>query len=188
MPLKTTGIPEDARVVPIPGDGACLFSACFLLLYYEWTGKVADPSSKRFRTAVQRLREETVEYVMQHADWPIGGVRGNSSGREHVAMEYVADPECPEIRDLESYGEHMAKRETFGGQTELQALSGLLNVGIMVHPSGDVEQREIGIYFCSRAAARDVARRLNVGRRPILHILYDEQAQHYSAIISGRPK
>ena len=162
------------------------FLQCFCVSTTIAPGKVADPSSKRFRIAVQRLREETVAYVMQHADWPLGGVRGNVSGRDSVDMEYVADPDSPEIQNLESYQEHMSQRETFGGQTELQALSGLLNIAIVVHPSGDPEQREVGIYFCSRAGAKNVARRLNVGRRPVLHVMYDEQTQHYTAMVPRR--
>jgi hypothetical protein len=151
--------------------------------YFCKKGVIVDPASERFKKAVQRLRVETVRYVLEHWDWPLGGVRGNPTGRESVELEYFADPEVSEIVDAESYRTLMAKRGTFGGQTELQALSGLLNCGIVVHPSNDEEQWELGIYFCSKAGAKNVARRLNVGRRPILHVLYDEKSQHYSAII-----
>lgn len=152
--------------------------------YFCKKGVVVDPTSERFKKAVQKLREETVQYVLEHWDWPLGGVRSNMTGRESVELEYFADPEVPEIVDKESYRRRMTKQVTFGGQTELQALSALLNCGIVVHPNSDEDQWELGIYFCSKAGAKNVARRLNVGRRPILHVLYDEKSQHYSAIIS----
>jgi hypothetical protein len=172
--------------VRVPGDGACLFSAVFVCLYHDRKGVIPDSSSERFRRAVQRLRVETVQYVIEHWDWPLGGVRGNPTGGESVDMEYFADPECPEIEDRETYQAHMSQRKTYGGQTELQALSALLNCGIVVHPSNDECQWESGVFFCSRAGAKNVARRYNVGRRPVLHLSLDENIRHYEAILGGK--
>lgn len=182
---KTSGLPVNPQSVSVPGDGACLFSSVFACFYYASKGELPDPFGKRFRTAVQKLREETVHYVVQHWDWPIGGVRGNVTGTESVEMEYVADPECPQISDKATYASHMSERETFGGQTELLALSALLNVGILVHPMQDTENGESAVYMCSRAGPKNVARRRNAGRRPVLHLLFDEAIQHYEAIIPG---
>lgn len=66
QPLRTTGMPEGARVIDVPGDGACLFSAIFLCFYDERKQRTPDPSTRRFATAVQKLREETVRYVIVH--------------------------------------------------------------------------------------------------------------------------
>lgn len=182
---KTRGLPEDPQGVCIPGDGACLFSSVYLTFYYASKGKLLNPNSARFSKVVQRLREETVDYVIKHWDWPLGGVRGNIKGSESVSMEYIADPDCPEIVDKASYASHMACPSTFGGQTELQALSALLNVGILVHPKRDAEN-DPGIYFCNRAGTKNVEQRRNVGRRKVLHLLFDERLQHYEAIIEGQ--
>jgi phage pi2 protein 07 len=91
----------------------------------------------------------------------------------------------PEIVDKESYRMRMTKQATFGGQTELQALSAILNCGIVVHPDNNEEQWELGIYFCSKAGAKNVAKRFNVGRRIILHVALDEDVRHYEAIVPG---
>ncbi|GAQ90390.1 hypothetical protein KFL_006340090 [Klebsormidium nitens] len=180
----TSGLPDDPEVVSVPGDGACLFAATFLCFYHTSKGKLPDPNSARFKAAVQKLRTETVNYVVQHWTWPLGGIRGNVTGKESVEMEYAADPGCPEIVDKESYAAHMVENRTFGGQTELLALSALLNVCILVHPAHDPENGEKGIFFASRAGPRSVERRRNVGRRPVLHLLFDADTQHYDAIIS----
>jgi hypothetical protein len=84
---RTTGFPDNPQLVSIPGDGACLFSAVFVCLYHSKKGVVVDPNSERFKKAVQRLREETVQYVIEHWKWPLGGVRGNMTGRESVELE-----------------------------------------------------------------------------------------------------
>jgi hypothetical protein len=130
---KIRGLPEDPQGVCILGNGACLFASVFLSFYRVCKGKLLDPNSAKFRRAVQRLRKETVDYVVQQWDWTLGEVRGNITGQESVGLEYIADPECKEIVNKASYATHMACRSTFGGQTELQALSALLNVGLLVH-------------------------------------------------------
>lgn len=185
---RTSGLSDNPEVISIPGDGACLFSAAFLCFYHASKGKIPDPNSAKFKKAVQKLREETVNYVAQHWSWPLGGVRGNISGQESVEADYVADPECAEISDKDSYTSHMIKRGAFGGQTELLALSALLNVCIIVHPTNDPDG-EKGIFFSTRAGPRSVERRRNVGRRPVLHLLFHADMQHYDAIISqARPQ
>jgi hypothetical protein len=45
-----------------------------------------NPCNFGFRRAVQRLRAATVQYVVEHWEWPLGGVRGNATGEQAGAV------------------------------------------------------------------------------------------------------
>lgn len=139
------------------------------------------------KRVAQRLRDAAVQYIIKNYRRPLDGVPGNATGRDLVYMEYVVDPELRgKVKGPKTYVEYMTNYTTYAGVTELHALSGLLRCGIVVHPHGSTQRNacEEGQYFNVQRGPSEVERKTNEFDDVILHLAFDEDSQHYSAIVS----
>lgn len=182
------GFPKRPTIVDVPADGSCLFHAAFVAFFHAKRGKVLDPMKRypAMKAAAQRLREAVVKYIVRNYHRPLGGVKGNPSGRELVTMEYVFDPDVKGVKGPMTYAAYMGKYTTYGGETELQGLSGLLKCGIVVHPFGNTDKQgcEKGNYYNVCAGQGMTERMEKRDNDTVIHLYFDEHAEHYKAVLS----
>lgn len=183
------GFPPRPMFVDVPGDGSCLFHAAFLAFYHSRRGRLLDPwkNYRAMERAAQRLREAVVKYILRNYHRPLGGVKGNPTGRELVTMEYVLDPDVIGVKGPSTYATYMKNYTTYGGETELQGLSGLLRCGIVVHPFGITKREECkeGTYYNVHAGPDAIERREARDGDIVMHLYFDEKKEHYKAILAG---
>lgn len=172
-------VPQGSKLYDVPGDGSCLFHAVYITFYKSRRGVLIPPSNALVR-ASKLLREATIKYLLLHYNRPVAKVQGNPTGRELIALEYGSDPTVP-VRGPKTYLEYMRRTTTFGGETELYALSGLLKVAIAVHRVD--ANRENIVYFNTCQSPEDRAARRNIDCFTVLHVLFDPRSKHYMAII-----
>lgn len=189
---RVDGFPagKKALVVDVPADGTCMFHAVFTCFYHAHRGTVLEPMSQsaipKMRKASHRLRLATVAYVLRHYRRPLGGAQGNSTGRELVTMEYVLDPNLKNVvKGPKTYAQYMSNYATFGGETELHAMSAMLKCAILVHSygTGTPESYVEGQYINAFRGAAVTSARQNPFGDPILHLHFDAGSEHYAAII-----
>jgi hypothetical protein len=170
---------NDLVAIEVPSDGNCLFSAIFLAFYQKSKGDLIKADGKKFKAASDKLRATTVDYILENWDCPLGDAAGNLTGQETVAFEYMSDPECTEISSQETYQNEMQRTHVFAGETELLALSAVLNCGIVVHIRNCLET----VYYNTNSGAADVQRRRNPERRAIIHVEFEKDSKHYKALV-----
>ena len=124
--------------------------------------------------ASNHLRGLAVDYVLDHYRKPLGGVSGNMSGRDLIALEYASDVSDGEgsVRGPLTYARKMRDTNTYGGNTELFALSAILDAIIVVHYLND-DGRHVVVDALNRGPSHLI----------VLHVLFDPPNQHYSPIL-----
>jgi hypothetical protein len=170
-------------MMDVPSDGSCLFHAAFVAFYQAKKGRLIDPmkNEEKMKKVSERLREAVVDYVLRNYRRPLAGVPGNSTGKDLIAMEYGSDPELKgRVKGPATYQRYMKEYGTFAGETELHGLSGLLQCGIVVHPFNDAGER---VYYNVMRGPKAVQSRENAHGDVIIHLCFNEAAQHYTAIV-----
>jgi hypothetical protein len=164
---------EDFQLVRVPADGSCMFHAIAATL----AGRAL--SSHESAKVSGRLQDAAIGYVVRFWRSCIGGVRGNPTGREMVEIEYRSaegEDAAKSVRGPMSYAKYMRRRNTYGGHTELLALSGLLGAVIIIHRSDVVGGRVL--VHCNGF----LVKRSNPAKYRIIHLAFDPQMQHYEGM------
>lgn len=180
----TSGVPDGAVVVDVPGDGSCMFHAVFLGFFYAMRSKAIDPKkdAEKLKKASYRLRAACVDYLLRHYRRPLGGVKGNLTSRELILLEYASDASAKQVvKGPKTYKEYMMRPTTYGGETELHGLSGLLKVGIVIHNTKENDMK--GIYYNTLRGQEVSDTRANPWKDIVIHLAYDPDLEHYAAIL-----
>lgn len=177
-------LPRGTRLVDVPGDGSCLFHAVYVAFYHGRRGVVIDPAASpgRMREASQFLRNAAVQYILKNYRRPLGGVRGNPTGRELVELEYATS--VPQVRGPLTYARYMTSPRTYAGETELSALSGILRSPIVVHRADTTGTTRV--YYNTAAGPEARSTNMNPLGDPVIHVAFDPRMQHYMALVPPR--
>jgi hypothetical protein len=135
MSTQNTHAPRrNGRVVEVPGDGSCLFHSVFIAYRSLQSGHPTINDERLLVRASLKLRHAAVDYILEHYRKPLGGIKGNLTGRDLVLLEYGSDAVDGEesVKGPLTYARKMRDGNTFGGNTELCALSAILKVAVVV--------------------------------------------------------
>jgi hypothetical protein len=131
------------RTIEVPGNGSCLFHSVFIAYRALMTQRPPEGiTAGPLVAASAKLRNAAVDYIIDHYRKPLGGIKGNMRGCDLVLLEYASDDHDGEenVRGPMTYARKMMDVTTFGGNTELHALSALLDVAIVVHQTAGTPQ------------------------------------------------
>ena len=162
------GRSDDYTSIEVPGDGSCLFHAVLVSYFAEKKLRLpvyASPS--RLHDTSLKLRERAVDYVVRHYDTALG--EGFEKGKDLIMLEYGSSEDesrGPPIQNLSQYGEQMRRPTTFGGNTEIVALSQVLRSNIVVVQEGVADQKFL-------FPEPDTT----------IHVRFDPRSEHYTPLV-----
>ena len=151
---------NDFIYVPNQGIGDCLWVAIINYLHMEKnknhegrpisiTNKDKGPPEayKRLQKMAHKLRLRTVKWIRHHNDKRYSSSMGWLTFKQFIELDAHSIPELQEVEQgilFERYLRYMSNNTSWGGQSELYALSHLLNRTIIVLVVGN--DREQGRY------------------------------------------
>jgi hypothetical protein len=140
-------LPSSFRIVDVPADGNCLFWAAALAYLLSLHNDQFEEGFKRLfgeeylsdlRTIKTLVKHFTLLDITNLHEHPVLYVLVSQIFRGRVVAYMEAHREAFEpviTMDFDSYLETMADPEVWGGDSEIKAMSGLLNCTIFVIPS-----------------------------------------------------
>lgn len=169
----TSRLPAEYIVRPVSGDGSCMFASVVVAKLAASRKKVSRkelPDSVT-RKAARHLRRQTVDYILEKYDTPMGIRPQTVTGRELIQNEFLSEGNDDGIRGPKSYRRVMYDPKTYASNAELVALSSLLKTRIVVH------QRDYPTYVFAYGGGAE---------RPALHLRFDRGGPHYDPYVPSR--